>query len=120
MRYRTNRTQGAILATIMVLVAPVFSTADSSDTAEDAVKNHLEFVIDFGANCTSRNAKQILIQNHHPSRSIKVKLFRFFGDVRQPGRASYILESGEEPLALGCDKIQGQSQRWEIHKADFQ
>ncbi len=111
---------------LFFLLVPAISFAESvavnngEGTDAEGVKEHLEFVTDFGANCVSRNAKQILIQNLHPSRLIKVKLFRYFGDVRQPGRASYTLAPGDEPLALGCDMIQGRAQRWDIHKAEFE
>ncbi|MBX2869447.1 MAG: hypothetical protein KTR18_12270 [Acidiferrobacterales bacterium] len=113
-----NHRRRYILVFLTFLLIPTATLADSSGTAGSAI-DQLEFVTDFGANCVARNAKQILIQNIHPSKPVTVKLFRYFGDVRQPGRASYTLSPGDEPLALGCDKIQGRAQRWEIHKAEF-
>lgn len=88
--------------------------ADDHDSLE-----YLEIVTDFGADCVSRNALQLLIVNTHPTRPIKAKLFRYYGDVRQPGRSAYVLEPGDDPLALGCDKIQGRAQYWEITTSNY-
>jgi len=119
--YNTLATVGVLLMTLALSFPALATNTDNNiqNTVENA-ESHLEFITDFGADCVSRSAKQILIQNHHASKSVKVKLFRFFGEVRQPGRAVYVLPAGEEPLALGCDKIQGRVQRWEINKAEFE
>jgi len=104
----------------VVIAAVFFSSQSLAFGATPEAEDHIEFFIDFGANCVARSAKQILVKNNHPSKAIKIKLVRYFGDVRQPGRSVYVLPPVTEALALGCDKIQGRTQRWDVHSAEFE
>ena len=90
------------------------SAGDLSDAGD-----YIEFVHDHDSQCVMRNGKMQQVRNSHATRKIKLYLYRFFANKRQPGRTVEVLLPEGEPVSLGCTVIDGSPQHWEIAKARF-
>ncbi|MDH3637018.1 MAG: hypothetical protein OES09_00955 [Gammaproteobacteria bacterium] len=94
--------------------AALIATADEGRAVE-----YIEFSYDFHSECVTRNGKMVLVRNTHPARAIKLYLYRFFADKRQPGRAVHTLTPNGKAIAVGCTVVHGLAQKWQVAKAVF-
>lgn len=78
-----------------------------------------EEIIDGKCQNLSAGGKLQVMLNAHPSRKIKFRLVRYFVDVRQNGRATGVAEPGGSRVKLGCSRVGGRVQRWEVERAEF-
>ncbi len=88
-------------------------------TGDEPASEYVEFSYDFHSECVARNGKMVLVRNTHPARTVKLYLYRYFADKRQPGRAVHTLQPNAEAVAVGCTVVQGLAQKWEVAKARF-
>ncbi|MDQ3732084.1 MAG: hypothetical protein M3329_09055 [Pseudomonadota bacterium] len=90
--------------------------ADAADKARD----YLEFAASNAAACVMFQGKMRQLVNKHLERAIEVYIYRYMGDIQQPGRGVETVPPGGKPVDLGCTRIAGGSaQDWEIGKAQF-
>ncbi len=101
------------IATSVALVG----ASEPIDTAESYLR--FEETIDGKCQNLSTGGKLQVMLNSHPSLKIKFRLIRYFVDVRQNGRATGIAEPGRSPVKLGCTRVGGRVQRWEVERAEF-
>ncbi len=99
-------------------------TANATETPqvkEKIAADYLEFASELDNECQKRSpsGRLRMVKNIHPDKSIKFRFVRIFTNVRQPGFARGTLEPNHEPTLLGCTKISGRDQTWEIVKAEF-
>lgn len=103
---------------IVFMLAGVNGSAAAGEASDDA-KSYVQFVEDVSGNCTSRNAKQILVKNAHPTRKIRVWLDRYHMGVGTGDRSKSDLAPGAEPEPLGCARSFDGPQEWRIVRAEF-
>ncbi len=113
-------TFGRAITGSLILVAAAFASVGTNEQAE-LPRSFLIFdeIIDGRCHNLSAGGKLQVLLNTHPSRNIKFRLIRYFVDVRQNGRATGIAEISDTPVKLGCTKVGGRIQRWEVERAEF-
>lgn len=112
----------SLLITISCLsISLQLNATEMKTEQEKAAADYLEFASELDNLCQKRSpsGRLRLVRNLHPDRSIKFRFVRVFSNVRQPGFARGTLEPNAEPTQLGCTKISGRDQTWEIVKAEF-
>jgi hypothetical protein len=80
---------------------------------------YVQFVEEFSGNCVARQAKQILVKNTHPTRTLRVWLDRYLMGNGTGDRSRSDLAAGAEPEALGCSLNSGGAQEWRLVRATF-
>ena len=95
--------------------------ATAIDTEEQAPEEYLEFSSELDGKCQnlSSGGKLRIVKNNHPDKKIKYRFNRMFAGKRQAGMAVGVIEPGEKPVKLGCTKVDGHEQTWEIKVVKF-
>ncbi len=104
---------GAALGQASAVTAPA-----GPQTSDDAA-SYVRFVQEPAATCVARNGMQILVQNAHPSRKLRVWLDRFHMGVGTGDRSRSDLLPGGEPEPLGCSRSLSGPQDWRLVRAAF-
>lgn len=96
------------------------SESDLTST-EKLPEDYIEFesVLDGKCQNLSIRGKLRVVKNHHPDKTIKYRFYRIFAGKRQAGMAMGRIEPGEGPVKLGCTKVDGHDQTWEIKVVTF-
>lgn len=99
----------------------LLNAAETKPEQEKTAADYLEFASELDNECQKRSpsGRLRLVRNLHPEKTIKYRFVRIFTNVRQPGFTRGTLEPNDEPTQLGCTKISGRDQTWEIVKAEF-
>ncbi|MGR8920526.1 MAG: hypothetical protein ACU85V_12990 [Gammaproteobacteria bacterium] len=94
--------------------------ADAVGESEDA-GSFLEFesVLDGRCQILSEGGKLRVIRNRHASSAIEYRLVRIFAGKRQ-GLSTGVAPPGAAPVKLGCTRVDGRPQQWEVERARFQ
>jgi hypothetical protein len=102
------------------LLLGVNSVPSSAIASPEEASTMLEFVAVQDSKCQilSEGGKLSQVRNTQEHRRIKLRLFRVFGNVRQGGPVVVEVEGGQT-LPLGCNRVDGREQRWEIINANF-
>jgi hypothetical protein len=95
------------------------SAATIASAAGEDPKQFVQFVEELAGNCSSRNAKMILVRNTHPSRMLRVWLDRYHMGTGTGDRSRSELKPGAAPEALGCSRSLDGPQEWRIVRAAF-
>ncbi len=66
----------------------------------------------------SEGGELTVLHNDNPSRTIRYRLVRLFVD-RPQGLMDGEIPPGPEPVKLGCSKVGGRAQTWQVKRADF-
>ena len=67
----------------------------------------------------SEGGKLVVLVSSEPTRTIRYKLRRFFAGVPQSTPVGRIAPN-EPEQALGCNRVDGREQRWEVKEATFE
>lgn len=103
-------------AMLLVSWLAVVAQAAAAENARD----YLKLAASNDADCVMFEGKMRQLVNKHPERAIKVYIYRYMGDIQQPGRGVETVPPGGKPIDLGCTRIAGGgAQDWEITKARF-
>ena len=97
-----------------------FAAAQATGSEVDAA-SHLVFesVLDGRCQILSDGGKLRRVLNTHPTRAIRYRAIRVFaGGIRQ-GRVTGRVPPANEPVKLGCTKVDGRAQDWELERAHF-
>jgi hypothetical protein len=87
--------------------------------AEDAAP-YVKMLEDLPANqCANNRGKQVLMQNTHPSRTLRVWMERYHMGQKTADRSRTDLKPGSEPDPLGCSRSDTGPQEWRLVKAIF-
>ncbi|MBI2800570.1 MAG: hypothetical protein HYX63_09870 [Gammaproteobacteria bacterium] len=83
-------------------------------------RNFLRFetVPDGKCQILSEGGQLVVLRNTHGSKKIRYRLTRYFAD-KQQGLSTGTVASGGEGQKLGCNKVDGRQQRWQIETAQF-
>lgn len=110
-----TRTGSALLIALTV-VGPTGAAFGAEDAATSIV-----FELQDNARCQtlSPGGKMTLVRNAHPTRAIRYQFVRYFADAPQPGRVDGVLEPGQEPVAIGCNRVDDRPQEWRVKRARF-
>ncbi|MBM4227449.1 MAG: hypothetical protein FJ164_06850 [Gammaproteobacteria bacterium] len=92
--------------------------AEIRDESDPRVWLRLETVLDGRCHNLSEGGKLVVMHNEHPSRTIRYRLLRVHVD-RPQGLMDGIIAPGEPAQRLGCDKVGGRPQAWQIKRAQF-
>jgi hypothetical protein len=103
----------------VLLMSAGFVGPVAADSASEDAKSYVQFVEDLSGACTTRNAKQVLVKNTHPSRKIRVWLDRYHMGVGTGDRSRSELAPGAEPEPLGCARSFDGPQEWRVVRAQF-
>jgi hypothetical protein len=88
--------------------------------AGEHARDYLKFAASYEADCVMLQGEMRQLKNTHPERAIEAYIYRYMGEIQQPGRRVEIVPPGGKPLNLGCTRITGgAAQDWEISKAQF-
>lgn len=106
---------------------PCFSTpcdsASTDITASPIEKpsQYIKFasVLDGRCQNLSSGGKLRIVKNTHHDKTIKYRFVRMFAGRPQAGITKGILEPGEKVVKLGCTKVDGREQTWEIQILNF-
>jgi hypothetical protein len=109
----------ALLGLLLVIGCAV-AGAESKPMGGEQAQGYLEFLEQQDMRCynLSPGGQLRLLKSSHPSHRIRFRLVRYFAAIKQPGFAEGTLEPAGS-LALGCTRVDGREQRWEIHTAHF-
>lgn len=66
----------------------------------------------------SEGGQLTVLHNDDPSRTIRYRLVRLFVD-RPQGLMDGEIPPGPAPVKLGCSKVGGRAQTWQVKRADF-
>jgi hypothetical protein len=103
-----------------LLLAALLGTAlAATSRADEDPRRFVQFVEELAGNCSSRNAKMILVRNTHPSRTLRVWLDRYHMGTGTGDRSRSELAPGAAPEALGCSRSLDGPQEWRIVRAAF-
>jgi hypothetical protein len=108
-------------------LAPIIRLSDAtSNPAPKAqqplsASTELEFQAIDDGHCQnlSEGGKLQVMKNKHPSKPVKYRLVRYFAGTPQPGLIPGVAEPSGEEVKLGCTRVDGREQRWEIQRAVF-
>ncbi len=89
----------------------------ATTAAADALA--FESVLDGRCQILSDGGKLRVVRNTDPARRVRYRLVRVFADTPQAGRVTGELGPGEGPVKLGCTRVDGREQRWEVLSAEF-
>lgn len=87
--------------------------------AADEPSAFVRFVQEPTSTCVSREGVQILVQNVHPSRTLRVWLDRYHMGVGTGDRSRSDLKPGAAPEPLGCSRSLTGPQEWRLVRATF-
>lgn len=130
MSIRINHLFFYLLAFLTILAVFSFSTAVSAEpcdetsqvtsTSEDPA-NYLEFssVLDGKCQILSEGGKLRVVKNIHPDKNIRYRFVRMFSGKPQAGLVIGTIEHGNKPVKLGCTRVDGRDQSWEVKIARF-
>lgn len=107
-------------ATLVLVATCAASGPVWSSQAPMGASDYLEFetVLDGRCQNLSEGGKLIQLRNHHPDRPIRYRLVRYFAAVSQ-GLSVGEVAPGDGVQKLGCNRVDGRAQRWEIERASF-
>jgi hypothetical protein len=96
------------------------ASAESKPMRGEQAQDHLEFLEQQDMRCynLSPGGQLRLLKSSHPSHRIRFRLVRYFAAIKQPGFVEGTLEPAGS-RALGCTRVDGREQRWEIYTAHF-
>jgi len=88
---------------------------------EPAPSAFLEFQSEPDGRCQilSEGGKLRILYNRHTTRAIDYRLIRVFGDGHHQGRVVGTAPAGGEPVPLGCTRVDGRPQDWQLERANF-
>jgi hypothetical protein len=111
----------ALLGLYFLSSSLTVNATETPPVREKVAADYLEFASELDNECQKRSpsGRLRMVKNIHPDKSIKFRFVRVFTNVRQPGFAGGTLEPNHEPTLLGCTKISGRDQTWEIVNAEF-
>lgn len=110
------------LAGLCLLVASSVAPATSEiPAAAPAADGFLEFQSEPDGRCQilSEGGKLRVLYNRHDSRAIDYRLMRVFGDGHRQGRVVGTAPAGGERVPLGCTRVDGRPQDWQLERATF-
>ncbi|MFK8067208.1 MAG: hypothetical protein AB8D52_03090 [Gammaproteobacteria bacterium] len=101
--------------------APCDEKKESMSTQNEAPDEFIEFesVNDGRCQNLSTRGKLRVVKNNHPDKAIKYRFNRLFAGKRQAGMAMGTIEADGKPVKLGCTKVDGKDQTWEIKVVSF-
>lgn len=98
------------------------TTAHAAPAAIDpAAEGFLEFQSEADGRCQilSEGGRLRVLYNRHASRAIDYRLVRVFGDGHRQGRVVGTAPAGGTPVPLGCTRVDGRPQDWQLERATF-
>ena len=95
--------------------------ATMANPDEQPAASFLEFQSQADGRCQilSEGGKLRVLYNRHASRAIGYRLIRVFGDGHRQGRVVGTAPAGGEPVPLGCTRVDGRPQDWQLERATF-
>lgn len=112
----------AKLLTVLLFVVACAAGAPSQASSEAAsADGFLEFQSEADGRCQilSEGGKLRVLYNRHASRAIDYRLMRMFGDGHRQGRVVGTAPAGGERVPLGCTRVDGHPQDWQLERATF-
>ncbi len=107
-----------LLAALAACIAPISALAEVPALA---ATGFLEFQSEADGRCQvlSEGGKLRVLYNRHDSRAIDYRLIRVFGDGHRQGRVVGTAPAGGAPVPLGCTRVDGRPQDWQLERATF-
>ena len=95
---------------------PLMANADGQPAT-----SFLDFQSEADGRCQilSAGGKLRVLYNRHDSRAISYRLMRVFGDGHRQGRVVGTAPAGGQPVPLGCTRVDGRPQDWQLERATF-
>lgn len=92
---------------------------DTGDDGGDAV-SYLVFETQLDGRCQilSAGGKLLLLRNQHPEYPIRYRLIRRFAGLPQ-NRVIGVIQPRNSLEKLGCNRVDGRPQHWQIERAQF-
>jgi hypothetical protein len=115
-RWSSKRTALPILWFAALLAT---SPATAGQSADDAASYlNIQSVEDGRCQILSQGGKLVLITNTHATKRINYRLLRVFA-AKPQGLTTGLLAPNGVAQKLGCDKVDGRAQTWQIKRARF-
>lgn len=110
-----------LLGLTLYLAAGSTGAIDEKPAAADSASAFLEFESEPDGRCQilSEGGKLRVLYNRHDSRAIDYRLMRVFGDGHRQGRVVGTAPAGSERVPLGCTRVDGRPQDWQLERATF-
>ena len=107
-----------LLACLAGLAVPIPNLAE---VPAPAATSFLEFQSEADGRCQvlSEGGKLRVLYNRHESLAIDYRLMRVFGNGHHQGRVVGTAPAGGEPVPLGCTRVDGRPQDWQLERARF-
>lgn len=112
----------ALTTLVSLLSFSAFASEQQTPEKTDDPGSYLEFYSELDGKCQilSAGGKLRLVKNNHPDKNIRYRFVRMFSGKPQAGLVIGTLESGGKPIKLGCTRVDGREQGWEIKVARFE
>ncbi len=116
---RRGAPQWPLTALLLATLGFALAQAAAGETAKDTTSYLLvETVPDGRCHNLSEGGKLVVLRNTHPTKSIRYRLLRLFIG-RPQGLMDGSITTADGPQKLGCDKVGGRAQTWQIKRASF-
>ena len=104
-----------------VLLTGMASLALAANVEAPSAGSFLEFQSEADGRCQilSEGGRLRVLYNRHDSRAIDYRLMRVFGDGHRQGRVVGTAPAGGERVPLGCTRVDGRPQDWQLERANF-
>lgn len=122
-RYSGDGVRGAALACLVALFAlcgTATSAADGTAVVPAGDYLELESVVDGRCQILSEGGKLRVLRNTHPERAVAYRLLRVFAGDHPQGLVTGVAPPGSAVVKLGCTKVDGRVQDWQVQRADFE
>lgn len=103
---------------LLILTTSCLVPAHKATAADAASYLTVETVLDGRCHNLSEGGKLAVLRNTHPTKTIRYRLLRLFID-RPQGLLGGSLAPAAGVQKLGCDKVGGRAQTWQVKRARF-
>ena len=106
---------------VLLAMAAGVRAETSPAVAQPAAAGFIEFQSEADGRCQilSEGGKLRVLYNRHDSRAIDYRLMRVFGDGHRQGWVVGTAPAGGERVPLGCTRVDGRPQDWQLERATF-
>ena len=121
-----NKCRGACALVLMFCAAGSMAAEDVVVDATQEASAYLHIFKTNHSRCQSlRRGKMQMLQNLHPTRTIRYRMRRQLAGIPQAGlirdeiAPTTDIEDKQSADALGCELLEGLAQEWSVIRADF-
>ena len=110
--------RGSRLLGLAVVLCCGWNSGNAAEATGASAALRIEAVADGRCHILSEGGQLAVLHNDDPSRTIRYRLVRLFVD-RPQGLMDGEIPPGTTPTKLGCTRVGGRAQTWQVKRAEF-